>query len=91
MKAFKLVENQLRKLESSDGKFGIDESNTQEHEWGWVVYYNSERFLQTHDVQFALMGNAPFLVNKETGKVASVSSSEQVESHIDAWINNDIE
>jgi hypothetical protein len=90
VEAFKLVEKQLRKIQSEEN-FRIDEHNTQKHDWGWVIYYNSERYLETNDIQFALIGNGPFLVHKETGKIESVSSSGQVEDHIDSWLKIDDE
>jgi len=88
--AIKLVEKQLRKIEFEEN-YRIDELNTKEHDWGWVIYYNTERFLETNDSQFALMGNGPFLVHRENGKIESVSSSEIEAGHIDSWMQADDE
>ncbi len=86
--AIKLVEKQLSKIEMEDN-FRIDEQNTEEHDWGWVIYYNTERFLESDDVQLALMGNGPFIVYKESGKIVSVSSSDLVDNDIDSWLQTD--
>ena len=83
--AFELVERLLSKIEFGD-KYIIDEKNTVEYDWGWVVNYNSQKYLQTDDAQFALMGNGPFLVYRESGKIKSVASSEDVAEHIDSWL-----
>ncbi len=88
--AIKLVEKQLRKIEFGDN-YRIDECNIKEHDWGWVISYNTESFLETDDSQFALMGNGPFLVHRENGKIESIPSSESEDVNIDSWLQNDDE
>lgn len=36
-----------------------------EHELGWVFYYTSRIYHETHDFKHAIAGNAPFLVSRE--------------------------
>ena len=45
----------------------IDEL-TEEHDFGWVFYYNSKKFLETKDRMSMLMGNNPIVVLR-SGKI----------------------
>jgi len=85
-KAYEKVEILLNKLEYED-KYLIDKSATDDHEWGWVIYYNTETYVKTKDTEFALMGNAPFLVMKNTGEVVTTGTSEPVEFYIDEYFS----
>ena len=85
--AYRKVEQLLDKIEYDD-KYLIDKNATNDHERGWVIYYNSKIYIETKDVEFALMGNAPFLVRKDTGKVVATGTSEPVEFYIDKYISN---
>ncbi|MBT5231023.1 MAG: hypothetical protein HOM11_12190 [Methylococcales bacterium] len=83
-KAYKLVEKQLRKLEFND-VYLIDEHNSQEYEDRWVIAYNAKTYLETKDDAFALLGNAPFVVMKATGKVVATMSSDA--EYAEGWIS----
>lgn len=84
--AYKKVEKILNILEYGD-RYLIDKSVTDDYEWGWVIYYNTETFIKTKDVEYALMGNAPFLVIKDTGKVVATGTSEPVGFYIDEYFS----
>jgi hypothetical protein len=36
---------------------------TQEVSWGWVIFYQSGKYLETKEIRHALAGNAPYIVN----------------------------
>jgi hypothetical protein len=40
------------------------EKETITRPYGWFFFYNSKQFLATQDVEYALFGNAPILVDK---------------------------
>src|ERR1700733_1541778 len=46
----------------------LDE-HTMERTWGWVFFYNSKSYLETRDFRYALAGNAPYIVNRQTGEL----------------------
>lgn len=54
-----------------------------ETEFGWVFFYNSEHYLKTGDVGYALAGNAPIVVMKSTGEVRGTGSAEPLEANLD--------
>ena len=86
-RAYKIVEILLDKIEYGE-KYSIDKDATDDYEWGWVIYYNTETYIKTKDVEFALMGNSPFLVMKDTGKVVTTGTSEPVEYYIDEYFSS---
>src|SRR5690349_5048479 len=40
-----------------------------EKDYGWIFFYNSQKFLETNDIMDAFLGNAPFLVEKAGGAI----------------------
>ena len=42
---------------------------TQEHEFGWVFFYNTTAYIASSDLEDALFGNAPIIVNRKTGEL----------------------
>ncbi len=59
-------------------------SGSGEHSWGWVFYYNTKEYLEGN-VDAALLGNAPYIVNKFTGEVAVTGTSGPISSFIEAY------
>lgn len=55
---------------------------TIERPWGWVFFYQSERFLATQDVGDQLAGNAPFIVNRYTKEIRATGTAEPIEHYI---------
>ncbi len=62
--------------------FVILEEETIEKPWGWVFLYQSRRFLETRDPSHMLAGNAPILVNRETGVAVETGTAMPVEEYI---------
>jgi Immunity protein 35 len=50
-----------------------------ERPFGWIFFYNSEKFLTTRNVIHRLAGNGPVFVNRETGAVAFFGSTPPLE------------
>ena len=48
-------------------KLQILAESTEEYDFGWIFYYNSAKFIETGDFREALAGNAPLIINKESG------------------------
>jgi hypothetical protein len=61
----------------------VDESTIERH-WGWVFFYTSRRWLETGEIQYALGGNSPLIVERSTGRILETGSA----LHIDAYIAN---
>lgn len=46
--------------------------------YGWVFFFNSKRFLETRDPFSSLLGNSPFLVEAEGGRITLLGTSRPV-------------
>lgn len=55
---------------------------TLEKPWGWVFFYTSKQFQETGDFRFALAGNAPYIVERETGRVIETGTALPLDEYI---------
>lgn len=53
--------------------------------YGNVYVYNSRKYIETRDFKYALVGNAPFLVEKETGKVVVFGTAQRKDYYIQEY------
>ena len=60
-------------------KLEILNDKIEEHEFGWVFYYNSKKFIETGDYQHALAGNAPLIVDRNTGQIVVTGTAHNTE------------
>lgn len=56
--------------------------------YGNVYHYNSKKYILTGDFNYSLIGNGPFLVEKETGRVVTFGTSGSLEYHLKDYENN---
>lgn len=80
--AQKLIEKELSK---STVDCCIIEDETLERAWGWVFFYQSKEYIQTGDLQYMLAGNAPYIVNRSSGKVTLTGTAYAIEEYIQAY------
>lgn len=59
----------------------LSEQTIQRH-WGWVFFYNSQRFLNTGNVSDALVGNAPYIVNRRSGEISLTGTTHPIDYYI---------
>lgn len=55
---------------------------TLEKPWGWVFFYTSKQFHETGDFRFALAGNAPYIVERETGRLIETGTALPLDEYI---------
>jgi hypothetical protein len=94
--AIKLVNDYLIKAEEESNAFGsglpgyvnpeiklqIITEYTEEHNFGWVFYYDSVKHLQTRDFRDELAGNAPLIVNKHTDELIETGTVHQTSYYV---------
>ncbi|SDR03512.1 Immunity protein 35 [Pseudoxanthomonas sp. CF385] len=56
--------------------------HTLEKPWGWVFFYTSKQFHETGDSLFALAGNAPYIVERETGRLIETGTVRPLDEYI---------
>lgn len=59
----------------------LDEA-TIEKPWGWVFFYTSRKWFETKDIKYAIAGNAPIIVEKDTGKLITTGTAHSIEYYI---------
>lgn len=74
--------------ERSVGKsyeLSIIDSQTREEAFGWVFFYNTRRFAETSDPEWGLAGNAPLIVDRETGALNVTGTAHPVDYYLDKY------
>lgn len=56
--------------------------HTIERPFGWVFFYTSRLYAETGEVQYALAGNAPIIVNRHSKEVLPTGTAQAVEQYI---------
>ncbi|WP_397364143.1 hypothetical protein [Olleya sp. R77988] len=65
--------------------------NSIKKDYGNIYIYQNKRYMVTGDEQCLLGGNAPFLVEKETGRVVSFGTAYPKEHYFEAYENGTLE
>ncbi len=53
-----------------------------EHEFGWVYFYDGSRHVQTGNVRDAVAGNAPLIVDRSDGKLYITGTAHPIEFYL---------
>ena len=59
-----------------------------EGDYGWVFGYQSAEYLKSGDFRDMLLGNAPFLVEKETGQVFVLGTAHPLDHYIQNFLSS---
>jgi Immunity protein 35 len=68
-----------------EDKLIIIDEYTIEKPYGWIFSYNTEKFFQTRDYDYALVSNGPIIVNKETGAIEAIGGGPQMKKDIEEY------
>lgn len=58
---------------------------TIEKPWGWVLFWGSRLWHETQDIKYAIAGNAPPLVEKQSGRVLVMGTARATEQYIERY------
>jgi hypothetical protein len=56
----------------------------QEYPGHWVAVYNSRKFAETGRISYALAGNSPLIINKETKSISAGIAGAPIEDQLDS-------
>ena len=59
---------------------------TEEYEFGWVLVYNSAKYIETGDYRETLVGNAPLIFNKESEEIIVTGTAHDVSYYVSNYI-----
>ena len=68
-------------LPSEDDWIVVEEA-TIEKPWGWVFFHTSKLWRETGESQYAIAGNAPVLVERESGRIIATGTAYPIEHYI---------
>lgn len=68
-----------------DGGATVVIEATQEHDWGWVFFYESRQYLKSREPKDAFVGNAPFIVNRHTSEIVETGTAYPVEHYVQEY------
>ena len=78
------AESELFRLQFQYPVVVLDQA-TKEFEFGWVFFYQSEEFVRTGNPSARLAGNAPLLVNRLSGEVATTDTALPLQHYINQY------
>jgi predicted oxidoreductase (fatty acid repression mutant protein) len=86
-KVLEIAENYLKEIEEeSEIELSIVYESTIYKEYGDIFFYTKKKYYETKDERYnTLAGNAPFLVEKKTGKIIEFGTSFSLEAYIKAY------
>ena len=84
--ARRLVDQYLSGMRTSPPtELAILPEHTIETDFGWVFFWNSRRYVETADFQYALAGNGPLIVDRRDGSIHPTSAAETIEDSIERY------
>ena len=97
-KAQRIIAERLVKMERDMNDFGsalpdhkdkpylhLVVTETIEYEFGWVFVYNAREYVETNNIQHALVGNEPLIVDKDDGQVYITGTALPLEQYIEQY------
>lgn len=82
----KIAEDYIRKLFSqTPNEVILLKEYTIKKPYGNIYIYNSKKYIEDNDFNYALVGNAPFLVDKKTGKITIFGTAYDIEHYISEY------
>jgi hypothetical protein len=76
------------KDEKRDDKFVLLDKYTREEDFGWVFFYQSEMYVKTGDMRYALGGNAPIIIDRQTGELHVTGTARSLEYYLTEYRQN---
>jgi hypothetical protein len=58
-----------------------------QYEFGWVFCYDNQRYVDTGDIEHAIAGNAPLIVDHEEGQIYLTGTAFPLEHFINEYRN----
>ena len=86
--AIELVSEKLRQMSASENPLVVVETNTIERPFGWVFFYNSQKYIETGVLRLRLAGNGPIIVNKISHAVEFFGTNKPVQTLIEDYENS---
>jgi len=70
---------------AEDDAYIVLDDDTIERSWGWVFFYTSQRWRDTGDIAYAIVGNAPLLVERSSGRLIVTGTVFPIARYLQAY------
>ena len=62
-------------LDDPNNPIIINDTLTLERPYGWIFFYNSQKYIMTKNPLYAIFGNCPIVIEKETGMMSFLGTA----------------
>ena len=69
-----------------DIKLAILHDCTEEYDFGWVFFYNSDKYIKTGEYRDAVAGNAPLILDKESKEIIVTGTAHDVSYYVSNYV-----
>lgn len=85
-----LVESEIARTQDrfDSIEYVVLEDETIEKDWGWVFFYQSKNYLESGDFRDMVVGNAPYIVNRQTGVITETGTAHGIEHYMGEYEAN---
>lgn len=81
--AINLVNAYLAKIQKGRSyEISIVHDQTLEEDFGWVFFYNTKQYIESGDIEWALGGNAPLIVDRDSGALHVTGTALSIDEYI---------
>jgi len=87
-KAREIIESKINQPDpywKDKPKLVVIDGHTIEKQWGWVFFYDSSDFLKSGKLEDALSGNAPYIVNRNTGEIVETGTAYDIDHYVEDY------
>ena len=63
--------------------FVLLEDETREESFGWVFFFQAEGFVKSGDYLDGVVGNAPFVILRDSGELLATGTAHSVDHYLD--------
>lgn len=77
---------ELAKEYLTDSEIPLQITSEGEFSEGWYFCYQSKEFLETGELSAQLAGNAPFLIDKQSGELHVLGTAKPLESYLEDYM-----
>jgi hypothetical protein len=82
-----IARSRLSEMEPDTG-LELVVTEVREFAFGWVFFYTSKRYLETGNISYALAGNAPFVVRRDSGDVHDFGTAYPFEHYLNEYVKD---
>ncbi|TVZ40861.1 immunity protein 35 of polymorphic toxin system [Alteromonadaceae bacterium 2753L.S.0a.02] len=85
-KAKEIVERHINSMtQPEEDRYIVVDESTISKDWGWVFFYTSEKWHTTRELRYAVVGNAPLIVEKDSGNLFVTGTAMPIENYIQRY------